>query len=91
MKMTKRLYKAIEAYYKNRARQGVVPWDKMADLEAIQDAIRQSSTKYHFQAIAGTFFFSYNTRRYRVTWQTSEAAFPGFTRTRKRLEKEQAP
>lgn len=82
MEMTKKLYNAIEAYYRNRARQSVQPWDKAADLDAIDAA----ATKYHFEAISGTFFFSRNTRRYRVTWQTNEAAFPGFARSRQRLE-----
>ena len=86
MRVSKRLARAIEAYFyhRSRARQndGYV-WDKQADLEAIDRATPSHVT---FSAAAGTFWFTYVVHGGSVTLTTSERIWPRFERTFKKAK-----
>lgn len=80
MKLQKRLLNAIQTYYFNRGRAGSVKWNKEADLDAIAELARKYN--YGFEAISGSFWFTYKTRAdiSRVI-QITEKTFPNGVRS----------
>lgn len=86
MAINRKTMAAIKRYYDNRRAHNEdrsVPWDKQADLQAIDAA----SDKWHFTAIAGTFWFQRTHRRTQITLKTDEHRFPEFERMTRTIPK----
>ena len=83
--ITNALRSAIQTYYFNRSRAATHKWNKQADLEAIDHLAQKMG--FHFEAAAGTMWFTYRTKTTKVTLVTSGNRFPDFDMERTKLKR----
>ena len=86
--ITNAMRSAIQTYYFHRLRAvaGTHKWDKQADLEAIDHLAQKMG--FHFDAAAGTMWFTYDTKTTHVVLVTNGNDFPEFKMERTKLKKE---